>query len=46
MDLQIYIITYISINVFKGKNITNVVIFLFEVNGFKNIYSKCLNHYK
>jgi hypothetical protein len=25
------------------KSITNVVIFIFEVNGFKNIYSKWLN---
>jgi hypothetical protein len=38
MDLKIYIIPYININVFKQKNITSVVIFLFEVNGFKNIY--------
>jgi hypothetical protein len=37
MDLKIYIIPYISINVFKWKNITTIVIFLFQVNGFKNI---------
>jgi hypothetical protein len=38
MDLKIYIIPLINISVFKWKNITNVVILLFEVNGFKNIY--------
>jgi hypothetical protein len=34
MDLKTYIIPYININVLKWKN-TNVVIFLFEVSGFK-----------
>jgi hypothetical protein len=33
-----YIIPYININILKWENITNVVIFLFEVNEFKYIY--------
>jgi hypothetical protein len=37
MDFKIYIIPSINVNVFKWKNITSVAIFLFEVNGVKNI---------
>jgi hypothetical protein len=35
LDLKMYIIPLISINVLKRKNVTNVVIFLFQVNGLK-----------
>jgi hypothetical protein len=35
MDLKYAL--FLNINLFKWKNITNVVIVLFEVNGFKNI---------
>jgi hypothetical protein len=35
LDLKMYIITLININVLKQKNVTNAVIFLFQVNGLK-----------